>query len=164
MKHAGDIEGFVHLESFNIALATRELGDNHLLPPEIIDELFVSAGKLTYFTIVASLFYVRDSNVYQELRTKLLDAAMGKLSDLSDVLMNSEKAHLLLDLLSCPYVPDKQKTAWIKSLFRTLQFAQPSKADLQKFLTGINTSHAQVDWNDIDLLNSLEKKELKQAY
>lgn len=82
MKHAGDIEGFVHLESFNIALATRELGDNHLLPPEIIDELFVSAGKLTYFTIVASLFYVRDSKVYQELRTKLLDAAVGKLSDL----------------------------------------------------------------------------------
>lgn len=164
MKHAGDIEGFVHLESFNIALATRELGDNHLLPSEIIDELFVSAGKLTYFTIVASLFYVRDSNVYQELRTKLLDAAMRKLSDLSDVLMNSENAHLLLDLLSCPYVPDKQKTAWIKSLFRILQLAQPSKADLQKFLTGINTSHAQVDWKDIDLLNSLEKKELKQAY
>jgi len=164
VKHASDIEGFVHLESFNIALATRELDDNHLLPPEIIDELFVSAGKLTYFTIVASLFYVRDSNVYQELRTKLLDAAVGKLSDLSDVLMNSEKAHLLLDLLSCPYVPDKQKIAWIKSLFKTLQFAKPSKADLQSFLTGIRTSHAQVDWKDIDLLNSLEKKELKQAY
>lgn len=164
MKHAGDIEGFVHLESFNIALATRELGDNHLLPTEIIDELFVSAGKLTYFTIVASLFYVRDSKLYQELRAKLLDAAVGKLSDLSDVLMNSEKAHLLLDLFSCPYVPDKQKTAWIKSLFRTFQFAQPDRADLQDFLKGINTSYAQVDWKDIDLLNSLEKKELKQAY
>ncbi|GAC1605671.1 MAG: hypothetical protein NVS3B3_04000 [Aquirhabdus sp.] len=164
MKHASDIDGFVHLESFNIALATRELGDNHLLPPEIIDELFVSAGKLTYFTIVASLFYVRDSSVYQELRKKLLDAAVEKLSDLSDILMNSEKAHLLLDLLSCPYVPDKQKTTWIKNLFKILQFAQPSKADLQVFLAGISTSHAQVDWKDIDLLNSLEKKELKQAY
>ncbi|MFH2345351.1 antiviral reverse transcriptase Drt3b [Enterobacter cloacae] len=164
MKHAGDIEGFVHLESFNIALAMRELGDNHLLPPDIIDELFVSAGKLTYFTIVASLFYVRDSNVYQQLRIKLLDAAAEKLSDLSDILMSSEKAHLLLDLLSCPYVPDKQKTGWIKNLFKTLQFTQPSKADLQVFLAGISTSHAQVDWKDIDLLNSLEKKELKQAY
>lgn len=164
MKHASDIEGFVHLESFNIALATRELGDNHLLPPEIIDELFVSAGKLTYFTIVASLFYVRDSNMYQGLRKKLLDAAVEKLSDLSDILMNSEKAHLLLDLLSCPYVPDKQKTTWIKSLFKILQFTQPSKADFQVLLAGISTSHAQVDWKDIDLLNSLEKKELKQAY
>lgn len=164
MKHAGDIEGFVHLESFNIALATRELGGNYLLPPKIIDELFVRAGKLTYFTIVASLFYVRDSSVYQELRNTLLEAAVEKLSDLSDVLMSSEKANLLLDLLSCPYVPDKQKTAWIKSLFKTLQFAQPTKAELQAFLAGISTSHAQVDWKDIDLLNSLEKKELKQAY
>lgn len=71
---------------------------------------------------------------------------------------------LLLDLFSCPYVPDKQKTAWIKNFFRTLQFSQPGSADLQDFLTGINTSYAQVDWKDIDLLNSLEKKELKQAY
>jgi hypothetical protein len=164
MKHAGDIDGFVHLESFNIALATRELGDHHLLPPEIIDELFVSAGKLTYFTIVASLFYVRDSSVYQRLRIKLLNAAAEKLSDLSDILMNSEKTHLLLDLLSCPYVPDKQKTTWVKNLFKTLQFPQPSKADFQVFFTGMSTSHAQVDWKDIDLLNSLEKKELKQAY
>jgi len=164
IKHASDIEGFVHLESFNIALATRELGDNHLLPPSIIDELFVSAGELTYFTIIGSLFYVRDSDVYKDLRNKLLDAATEKLSDLSDILMNSEKVHLLLDLLSCPYVTDKQKKVWVKSLFKTLQFTQPSNADLQLFLTAINTSYAQVDWKDIDLLNSLEKKELKQAY
>lgn len=164
MKHAGDIEGFVHLESFNIALATRELGENHLLPPEIIDELFVSAGKLTYFTIVASLFYVRDSKVYEGLRKKLLDAAVEKLSDLSDILMNSEKAHLLLDLLSCPYLPDNQKSRWIKSLFKAIQFAQPSKDHLLEFLKDTRTSHAQVNWKDIDLLNSLEKKELKQAY
>jgi hypothetical protein len=163
-KHAGDIDGFVHLESFNIALATRELGTNHLLPPEIIDELFVRAGKLTYFTIVASLFYVRDASIYQELRKTLLDAAVDKLSNLTDILMSSEKANLLLDLLSCPYVPDKQKTVWIKSLFRSLQLSQPSKSDLQIFLAGTSTSHAQVDWKDIDLLNSLEKKELRQAY
>lgn len=164
VKHAGDIEGFVHLESLNIALATRELGDNYLLPLEIIDELFVSAGKLTYFTIISSLFYVQNSNVYQDLKIKILDAAVEKLSDLSDILMNSEKALLLLDLLSCPYIPDKQKTFWIKNLFKALQLPQPLKVDLQVFLTEANTIHAQVDWKDIDLLNSLEKKELKQAY
>ena len=102
--------------------------------------------------------------MYEELRTKLLDAAVQKLSDLSDVLMNSEKAHLLLDLLSCPYVPDRQKIAWIKNLFNTLQLTQPNKADLKVFLTSISASHAQVDWKDIDLISSLEKKELKQAY
>jgi len=164
VKHAGDIDGFVHLESFNIALATRELGDNYLLPPEIIDELFVRAGKLTYFTIVASLFYVRDASVYQELRNTLLKASADKLSDLSDVLMSSEKANLLLDLLSCPYVPDAQKTSWTKSLFKALKLTQPNKAELRTFLAATSASHAQVDWKDIDLLNSLEKKELKQAY
>lgn len=164
VEHAGDIEGFVHLESFNIALATRELGDNHLLPAEIIEKLFVGSGSLTYFAIVSSLFYVRDSCMYQELRNMLLIAAEEKLSELSDILMNSEKAHLLLDLLACPYVTNKLKATWIKSLYKVLQIAQPSKVDLQLFFTDISASHAQVDWKDIDLLNSLEKKELKQAY
>jgi len=158
VKNTSDIDGFVHLESLNIALATQELGRNHLLPPEIIGEIFVRAKKLTYFTIVASLFYVRDFNIYQKLRETLLDEAVEKLSDLSDILMSSEKAHLLLDLLSCPYVPDKQKSVWIKNFFKSIQLSQPSKAQLQEFLAGTNTSYALVDWNGIDLLNSLEKK------
>lgn len=164
VKHASDIDGFVHLEFFNIALSIRELGDNYLLPPEIIDELFVRASRLTYFTIVSSLFYVRDASVYHELRDTLLKAAAEKLSDLSDVLMNSEKANLLLDLLSCPYVPNVQKISWTKSFFRALQLPQPSKANLRMFMTATGASYAQVDWKDIDLLNSLEKKELRQAY
>ena len=86
------------------------------------------------------------------------------LSDLSDVLMSSEKANMLLDLVHCPYVPVDLKRAWLKALFVALQLHPPNKADLQAYLTTIGTNHALVDWSAIDLLNSLEKKELKQAY
>jgi hypothetical protein len=134
------------------------------LPPEIIDKLFVSARKLTYFTIIASLFYVRNLEIYKGLQEKIICVAVEKLSDLSDVLMSSEKAHLVLDLLSCPYISDKQKTSWIKALFKVLQIAQPNRDGLRQCLTDLSASHAQVDWKNIDLLNSLEKKELKQAY
>ena len=145
-------------------LATQELGSNHLLPTEIIDELFINKKELTYFIITASLFYVRDFCIYHELRKKILQVAAEKLSDMSDILLSSEKVHLLLDLLSCPYVSDKQKTSWIGNLFKTLQLPHPNKDELQIFLTGISSSYSQVDWKGIDLLNSLEKKELKQAY
>lgn len=164
VKNIGDIEGFIHLESLNIALAIRELGEDYLLPPELIQKLFGYSAGFTYFSIVVALFYVRDSNVYLQLRGDLLNAANEKLSNLSDILMSSEKANLLLDLLFCPYVPDKQKLGWVKGLFSSLQLPKPSQAELAKFLVATKTSHAQVDWKDIDLLNSLEKKELKQAY
>lgn len=164
MNHGAEIEGFVHLESFNIALATRELGELYLLPAEIVDELFIRATKPTYFTIISTLFYVRDHPAYEDARTFLVDSASKILSDLADVLMNSEKANLFLDLLSCPYVPDKTKSSWIRGFFKSVQLTAPSKVQMQNFLSKANSLHAHVDWKSIDLLNSLEKRELKKAY
>lgn len=164
IKHAEGIDGFVHLEYLNIVLAIRELGSTYLLQPEVIDELFIKDKQLTYFTIVSCLFYVRDDHKYDYIRETLLKSARDKLSDMSNILMNSEKAYLMLDLLSCPFVPDAQKKLWVKSLYKVLQKSQPSSADLQGYINVANSTHAQIDWADVDLLNSLEKKELKQAY
>jgi len=164
VKHVNDIEGFVHLEFINIALATRELGESYLLPPDVIKKLFFNGRKLSYFIIVAVLFYVKDAPCYGEIREVILKASTEKLSDLSDVLMSSEKANLLLDLLACPYVSSKQKRSWIKAFYRALQLPPPSKESLQAYIDGLGAGYALVDWSTIDLLNSLEKKEFKQAY
>ena len=83
---------------------------------------------------------------------------------MSDILVNSEKAYLLLDLLSCPFVPNTNKSLWLQSIYSVLQKTQPSNADINAFLAVVCDGHWQVDWQDVDLLNSLEKKELKQAY
>lgn len=164
IKHAEGIDGFVHLEYLNIVLAIRELGSTYLLPPEVIDELFINDKQLTYFTIVSCFFYVRDDHKYDGIRKALLKSARHKLSDMSNILMNSEQAYLMLDLLSCPFVPDAQKKLWVKSLYKVLQKSQPDPADLQGYISAANSTHAQIDWADVDLLNSLEKKELNQAY
>lgn len=164
VKQAEGIDGFVHLELLNIVLAIRELGDSYLLPSDVLKQLFIDGRKLSYFTIVSLLFYVRDAMAYADIRTSLVDAARVTLSDLSDLLMSSEKANMLLDLLHCPYVPTDLKRTWVKKLFLVLQLPQPNKAGLQAYLLSLGKNHALVDWSAIDLLNSLEKKELKQAY
>lgn len=162
--HAEDVDGFVNLEYLNIALAIRELGEHHLLPPHVLDELFIKNRRLSYFTIVSCLFYVRDEDQYKAIRKKILRSAVSRLGDMSDILLNSEKAYLLLDLLSCPFVPDTNKSLWLKSLYSVLQKAPPNTADMNTFLAVVCDGHWQIDWQDVDLLNSLEKKELKQAY
>lgn len=164
IKHAEGIDGFVHLEYLNIALAIRELGSAHLLPPEIIDEIFIKGRQLTYFTIISCLFYVRDDQRYDCIREALLTSAREKLRDMSNILIDGEKAYLLLDLLSCPFVPDGKKKQWVTSLYKVLKKPLPSPTEMQAFLGAATSTHAHVDWADVDLLNSLEKKELKQAY
>ena len=55
---------------------------------------------------------------------------------------------------------DKQKEELIKIIFA----GQPKKSDLQQFIKNVNNDYAFTNWGEVDLLNSLEKKELKQAY
>jgi hypothetical protein len=158
------IEGFLPLEVINVILAARELGPNYLLPEETVTSLFVDGPDNSYFSIVSCLFYIRNEPGYDKLRKSMLKAAEQKLSDLSDIRMSSEKAYLLLDLLSCPYVPDKRKTAWIRKAFVALGMQKPTNAEIVPYLLAAETSHIQINWKDVDLLSALEKKELKQAY
>ncbi len=161
---AEGVDGFIRLESLNIVLAIRELGDHYLLPEEIIDELFVKGRDMSYFTMVSCLFYIKSDSRYSKLRLKVVSAISEKLSDLSDVLVNSEKAYLLLDMLSCPFITDKKKKDWSKALHGLLSKPAPTTVQWSAFLSNSAQGHWQVNWSDVDLLNSLEKKELKQAY
>ncbi len=163
-KLAEGVDSFVNLEYLNIALAIRELGDHHLLPSRVLDDLFINDRQLSYFTIVSCLFYIRDEEKYKSIKKKILRSARSKLKDMSDILMNSEKAYLFLDLMSCPFVSNAHKTKWLHSLYSVLQKAMPNKAEITAFLSVVCDGHWQIDWQDVDLLNSLEKKELKQAY
>ena len=163
-RHGEGVDGFINLEYLNIVIAIRELGELYLLPESIIESLFVNGKELTYFTIVSCLFYISDKTEYKSLRQNLVDAISRKLSDLSDVQTDSEKAYLLLDMLSCPSIPTKMKSSWIRGLYKALQKKSPQKAEIEAFTASACNAHWQVNWTNVDLLNSLEKKELKQAY
>lgn len=159
------VDGFLPLEMLNVMLAVRELGGNYLMPEDTAESLFAGGTEHSYFSIVSCLFYVRNDSRYAGLRKKVLDAADVKLSELSDILMNSEKAYLLLDLLSCPHVPDKKKNAWIKKVYKALGLSQPNATKIAAFHHAATSTHIHINWDEgVDLLNALEKKELKQAY
>ncbi len=158
------IERFVSLESINIALAIRELERTYMLPVEVVEKLFMGRSVFTYFDIISCLFYVRKERQYVLLRRKAISAAEKHLRDFSDILMNAEKACLLLDLLSCPYLDDALKKKWVTRLYAHFGVPLPSAQEIMSFLALAHEHYWFVDWKDVDLLNSLEKKELRQAY
>ncbi|MGZ3732448.1 MAG: antiviral reverse transcriptase Drt3b [Parachlamydiaceae bacterium] len=158
------IDGFVNLEKLNIVLSIRELGRKYLLPPEVFENLFLGNRKLSYFTIVSCLYYIQTEDQYKLIRKKLIKYASSRLGSLTDVFMSSEKAYLFVDLLSCPFVHDSYKSDWLCKFYSVLQKAKPSTSEIEAFLAAASNSHWHVNWTDVDLLNSLEKKELNQAY
>lgn len=159
-----EVNHFLSLESINILLAMRELGNDYLLPEKVLDSLFNRADDLSYFNIVSCLFYIRDDIRYARVLKVIVAKAKNKLRDLSDIKLDAEKAHLLSDLLSCPYVHKAEKERWIYKLYRQLRMPSPSINDVNYFLSQKQNRFWFVNWMDVNLLNLLEKKELKRAY
>jgi hypothetical protein len=158
------IDGFISLEAVNVVLAARELGENYLLPVQTVSALFSRRGHFSYFDIVSGLFYVRDHEAYKDIRMELISAADRRLRDLSDICENTEKVCLFLDMIGCPYVSSEPKKNWLKKLHASLNLPMPVSADVDEFLVEAAQTHWFVNWHELDLLNSLEKKELKKAY
>ncbi|WP_235443023.1 antiviral reverse transcriptase Drt3b [Caballeronia mineralivorans] len=158
------IEGFTWLEASNVLLAVRELGANYLLPESTVKSLFEGTGKFSYFDIVCGLFYVRKDPAYRTLRRSLVKAADARLRNLTDIFVNSEKAHLFLDMITCPYIYHTQRRRWIEGFYAQMKLDAPTADELADFIARAATQYWFVNWTEVDLLNSLEKKELKRAY
>lgn len=163
--HVTLASGFIHLENLNILLSVRELGESYLIPESVINAICSNEESYSYFTVISYLFYIRDASCYSNIRDRLIKYLRSQFSDLSDITTNSEKAHLLLDVLSCPYIPSRFRKQWIKAVSKKIHiFPLINDTDANSIATQMIENTWQINWADIDLLNSLEKKELKRAY
>lgn len=157
------VEGFVLLEILNVLLGISELGDDYLLPPEMVNKVF--EGRLSrYYDIISCLYYIRDDARYSDLLASVLKKAEDLLGDFSGVQSSAERACLFLDLLCCPYVGRSKKIKWLRRYYRFLGKPLPIKSVVDDFLAEANASYWFVNWGEVDLLNSLERKELNRAY
>jgi hypothetical protein len=165
-NNASAVKGFLPLETLNLLLAIRELGDAYLLSEDVVKPLFKGSDTdFSYFQCMCCLFYVKDSSAYASLREEVIAAIEEKLHDLSDVLVNTEKCYLLLDMLCCPFISQQKKRQWIRAAYSyAFKVPAPSKVEVTTFLGTLTGKTWQVDWTDVDLLSMLEKKELKQVY
>lgn len=163
-QRSDPIEGFVHLEYINILLAVRELGASYLIPESVINEIFPTTGNFSYFTVISCLFYIKDANGYENIRNNLIKYLRLQFLDLNDIATSSEKAHLLLDILSCPYIPSKFRKKWVKAVAQKINTPLLNDTETDIIVNRMTEETWQINWSEIDLLNSLEKKELKQAY
>jgi hypothetical protein len=157
-----DVENFIFLEALNVILAISDMGDEYLLPPDLIESIF--RGKSSYYDLVACLFYIKDIAVYSDIHETLLKVIEKKLENLDSIQVNTEQACLFLDAISCPHIEKSKKAKWIKRFYRSCSKPQPTKAELENFFESSDKNFWFVNWHEVDLLNALERKELRQVY
>ena len=92
------------------------------------------------------------------------DEVDRRLSDLTDVERSAEKAYLFLDMLTCPYVADARKRVWIDGFRSQFSLLPYSAVEVQEFLGASLQSPWFINWEGVDILTMLQKKEFVRVY
>lgn len=116
----------VQVETLYLLIALSELGKDYRLEEETLagyfgisldnnDNMKQSENFLNYFSITVVLFYMRDNCKYDTLRNHVVKVALEKFRNKPDtVTKDAELVFLLFDLISCPYIDEKDKHVALK--------------------------------------------------
>jgi len=115
------------VECLNLLIAHALFSDKYPLHPNVIDGCIKrfkqqhddeysdrNRKRLTYFEIVSLVYYFRNVQTYQNLKTTVLADAKQAISEF-DPCEYAETAHLLLDLTSCPFIQNAEKDELIRA-------------------------------------------------
>jgi hypothetical protein len=101
---------------------------------------------------------------YRPIFNQILRQLDRRFQNLESVVEDAELALLCLDAICCPYIRQDRRRNWLKQLFQDAHLQQPSAADVAAFFSQVSDRNWFVNWKEPDLLNCLERKELKRAY
>ncbi|QZD73814.1 antiviral reverse transcriptase Drt3b [Pseudomonas sp. 3-2] len=161
-KYQTSVDNFVYLEALNIVLAISELGEDYWLPPEVLRKLL--RASCSYHDLMSCLFYIKDNPTYNPLRSHICDGINSRLLDLSSIQTNTEQASLWMDAVACPFISVAKRLKWIRRLYSSFNINPPPRTVICRFLVGDENCYWFTNWHEVDLLNALERKELKQVY
>jgi len=156
------VSDFIDLEIINIVLASQELGPSFLLSSKIVKSTFLGDSEKNYFSLSACLFYIGPLPRYAEVLDEVVESIEEKLGDCKSVKSSSEIAHIFLDAISCPHIPTARRAKWVRACL-SANGDSVSVADATVFVAEMGDEWT-APWIKVDLLNSLEKRELKRAY
>jgi hypothetical protein len=154
----------VSLENLNVLVSTAGFGSSYLLPEgRLVDIL--REGDGSYFVIITILFYIKNNDGYYFLKEEMLNLIRRTMDNIGDIKRSSECAHLFLDMMSCPYVPEGFRIflidEYIAKFDNNLILTEDEKLSALRELGGV---YWFVKWDELDLIKLLERKELKKMY
>ena len=163
-KSASHLENeCVPLEALNILLVLGEVGRDEVLAQTTLIDFCDTIDRMSYFEIVSLLFCLKDEPAFSDLRNELFDRAILILSE-GDVQIDSQSAHLALDILCCPYFENAKRSALFKILAQKVGMGPISNARASAAVAAFEQEPWFVNWQHANLLHMIRKKELSAVY
>lgn len=158
-------DGFVDLETQNILLAVSEFSDELSITPKTLQQAFITPGRpASYFNLVSAMYYIRNGSAFSMLRKWICDSIDEILERPTDYRKDSEKALVALDFIGCPHVDIQRRTTWARALLSSLGLPSSDPVAVSELIKDFESLPWFIDWREIDLLNLLERKELRAVY
>jgi hypothetical protein len=156
------------VETLYLLIALGELGNKYWLTEDILtsylgieksEGIFRSESELNYFTIVVSLFYMKDKVRYNNLRSFVIEKAIEKFEsvDYEFRIKKTELVLLLFDLIAYPYSDitiTKRKLLELYKITDTDLQTEIIKARKNWFTT----------WTNFDFEKELNAKQSQEVY
>ncbi len=154
----------VPVEFLNIILAAGEVTGSDEFDEDILRKTIFHANREDYFSFVSCLFYVKAKPRYAQLRTEIEASIMKKLNGCIDIRKSAHDAHLALDTICCPYVNLPSRTKILADFRNVLGLPQRTQAELEADLSEMEAKPWFVQWEKLDILRMVKKKELSAVY
>lgn len=167
IRAARGSDGHATVESLNLLVTLKALGPDYMMSRDMVEQLFNSHhGQLSYFEIVTLLYYVANDidKSYKRLKERALTDAAAILENLSDIRVDALKAHLLLDILSCPFVPESLRLKLCGRLLKQIRECEAADHEISELATQMLKFNWFVTWDETEVMNTLEKKALLNSY
>lgn len=158
-----------NIETLNLLIALKKLGDSYLLSEKRIKDLFCiennnDLSKLNYFHLITLMYYIECKDNFNNFRADIENSVIERFEKDEDPFSKAELTLLFFDIICCPFVSEKSK----RKLIRTSKYCEKkaSNTDIDKIINDISKYKKWfMDWDiDIDLERVLKKKEWGSSY
>lgn len=159
----------ISIELLNILLSLREYSGDASLEAEFLNSYQLRDGGGSYFHLVVRLFIFGGQEDYKYVVDAVFEQAYTKILASKNFYRNAELVYLLLDILACPHIDVAKRGELIRAVWPVLKqhdnrIGNISKSRSEQLACEIEMQHWFVRWDNIHLLNMIEKKELSSVY
>jgi hypothetical protein len=165
--HRKQVKNETSIETINLILAVRKLGEDYQFSPKKIAEYFNiyddKLCNLNYFHFITLLYYFNDNPLYDSLKKIVVKEIVSRFS-VNLIFLKSELTMLFFDFITCPFVLDSDKI----KIIRASKYVKEGTSNVL-VLEEIGKIQEQRKWFmnweiEIDLERILKKKEWTSSY
>ena len=156
------LKPYTQNETIYLLILLGDLGKEYRLSYEFLDNYFFKEKlKLNYFVIIGLLFYMKNISAYKELKSKLLDNIKNKFETCNkeSLRKNTELTLLIMDLITCPYIYEKDKRDLLSKNKITCKENQDNILEFSK-----KQKFWFTKWQDFNLMEEMEMKKCMEVY